>query len=469
MFFTCSPWEANAPIQILKPVLPELTKPSPILSGPESPALSDKTNPMKKIYAPLFAAAMLFTGIAASAQCNGTRYRDITFAQDSATTNIVYGSNQSITNSTITLKLDVHMPKGDTASSRPLIILAHGGNFLGGSKSGGDVVQLCNDLSRMGYVVASIDYRVGMTNFPFPGPDSTDATEAVMRAVHDARAAVRFFRKDYALGNTYRIDTSNIYFAGVSAGGFMALHVAYLDEANEFPAWADTTNQYGLHGGIEGNSGNAGYPSNVRGVINICGALGDTAWIDPGEEPACLLHGNADGTVPYGSAIIVLLGSYPLLQVDGSFSVAAKLDELGIENCFETYEGQDHVPHVGSAQYYDTTLNVMRNFLVHYVCGDPLNCGYNNPIGIRENSTLPSLISVYPNPANADVRIDLSRLATVPVSVQLIDYTGRVAKEIALSGNATAIVNTAELSSGLYMIRVSGEEYQYTTPLVITH
>lgn len=425
---------------------------------------------MKKIYSAFFAvAAFLGAATESAAQCNGTRYRDMTFAQDSTISNITYGSNQSFNNGAITLKLDVHMPKGDTAMSRPLIIMAHGGNFLGGSKTGVDVIQLCNDLSRMGYVVASIDYRVGMTNFPFPGPDSTDATEAVMRAVHDARAAVRFFRKDYAQGNTYRIDTSNIYFAGVSAGGFMALHVAYLDEAAEFPAWADTTNQYGLHGGVEGLSGNPGYPSNVRAVINICGALGDTAWIDPNEEPACLLHGDQDGTVPYGSALITLLGSYPLLQVDGSYSVAARLNQLGIENCFETYEGQDHTPHVGNAAYYDTTLNVMRNFLVHFVCGDPLNCTYNNPIGISEMQALPSLIGLYPNPAHDLLTLDLSRLATDPVSVQLIDATGRTVKQIPVSGFRTMQIETGNLPAGLYMVRVSGQDYQYTRALVIAH
>lgn len=423
---------------------------------------------MKKNYLFVFIALLVAGTI--SAQCSGTRYRDMTFAQDSLISGITYGSNVSFNNSNIVLKLDVHMPKGDTATNRPLIVMAHGGNFLGGSKAGGDVIQLCNDLSRMGYVVASIDYRVGMTNFPFPGPDSTDATEAVMRAVQDARAAVRFFRKDAATnGNTYRVDTNNIYFAGVSAGGFMALHLAYLDDIAEFPAWADTTGQYGLHGGIEGLSGNPGYSSDVRAVINICGALGDTAWIHPGDEPACLLHGDADNTVPYGSAQIILLGSYPLLQVDGSYSVASRLSADAIEHCFETYEGQDHVPHVGNAAYYDTTLNVMRNFLVHYVCGDPLNCLYNNPIGIREMVPVSPLIGIYPNPANADVRIDLSRLATPPSSVQLIDYTGRVVNEIPSSGETILHVSTGALPAGMYMLKITGAEYQYTSPVIINH
>ncbi|MGL4599374.1 MAG: carboxylesterase family protein, partial [Bacteroidia bacterium] len=277
---------------------------------------------MKKIYITLFVALFAIAhSLSAQINCNGLRYHDFVF-QDSSVTNIVYGSNVAANGNNFSLKMDIWMPKGDVEQLRPLIVLAHGGNFLGGSKSGPDVLQLSKDLSKMGYVVASIDYRVGMTNFPFPGPDSTDATEAVIRGLHDARAAVRFFRKNVATNNNqYRIDTSNIYFAGVSAGGFMALHLAYLDNINEFPTWADTTNQPGLTGGLEGNSGNPGYSSNVKAVINLCGALGDSAWIQAGDEPALLLHGDVDGTVPYGSAQIVLLGVYPLLQVDGSFPV----------------------------------------------------------------------------------------------------------------------------------------------------
>jgi para-nitrobenzyl esterase len=434
-----------------------------------SPAPSDSNqNPMKKTYTFLIALlALSFTDL--SAQCSGTRYRDLTFAQDSIISNVVYGSNTTFNGANFTLKLDVHMPKGDNAPLRPLIILAHGGNFLGGSKTGPDVIQLCNDLSRMGYVVASVEYRVGMTNFPFPGPDSTDATESVMRSVHDMRAAVRFFRKDVVTnGNLYRIDTANIFAAGVSAGGFMALHIAYLDEETEFPSWADTTGQYGLHGGIEGQSGNPGYSSNVRGVINLCGALGDTAWIHTGDEPACLLHGNADGTVPYGSATIVLLGTYPLLGVDGSHSIDARLTQMNVEHCFETHEGQDHVPHVGNAQYYDTTLNVMRNFLVHYICGDPLNCVYNNPIGVNELNTLPSLIVVYPNPTTTNLQVDLSRLAIAPNTVVLVDAMGRTVKTIALNGESRLNIETENLPAGLYMLRIAGDEYMYSTSVIIT-
>lgn len=75
-----------------------------------------------------------------------------------------------------------------------------------------------------------------------------------MRGVQDGRAAVRYFRKNAAIGgNTYRIDTNNIYFAGVSAGGFIALQLAYLDKASEIPSFIDMAGQPGLTGGLEGN------------------------------------------------------------------------------------------------------------------------------------------------------------------------------------------------------------------------
>lgn len=421
---------------------------------------------MKKIFT-LVSLIILAAVQMLNAQCTGLRYRDIMF-DDTVISNVVYGQNVSMSNANITLKMDIWMPKNDTVTNRPLIMIAHGGNFLGGSKSGGDVIQFCNDFADMGYVVASIDYRVGMTNFPFPGPDSTDATEAVIRAVHDAKAAVRFFKEDYTVnGNTYGIDTGNIFFAGVSAGGFMALQVAYLDEASEYPSWADSTNQYGLHGGTEGLSGHPGYSSTVRGVINICGALGDTAYIQPGDEPCMLFHGDADGTVPYGSDMIVLLGTYPLLEVDGSYSIDARCTQLGIEHCFETYEGQDHTPHVTNALYYDTTLAITRNFLVHFICGDALDCGYSNPIGMNEMPAIPSLIEVYPNPADENLNVNTSRLVGEGYTIQMYNSQGQLVSSQAADADGVTTINTETLPAGMYMMSVGNGESLWTKTVIV--
>ncbi|HTL80066.1 MAG TPA: T9SS type A sorting domain-containing protein [Bacteroidia bacterium] len=425
---------------------------------------------MKKI---LLFAILLTTQVLnlKSQTCNGLHYRDFIY-QDSTVSNIVYGSNQSMSNATISLKLDMHLPQADTSTNRPVIIIAHGGNFLGGSKTGTDVLQFCHDFAKMGYVVASIDYRVGMTNFPFPGPDSTDATEAVMRAVQDGKAAVRFLRKDFENGNQYRIDTSKIYFLGVSAGGFIGLHMAYLDRNSEFPSWADTTNQYGLHGGLEGLSGNPGYSSKIAGVINICGAIGDTAYIEPGDEPAMLFHGDQDNTVPYGSAEIILLGQYPLLQVDGSYSIDAKLTQVGVEHCFFTYWGQDHTPHVTGASsnpaaYYDTTLVISRNWLVHYVCGDPLDCSYTTNVAVNNLAALAPLIGVYPNPTHSSFTINTERLVGTDFVYEMYSCTGQLVRSENLSADGVTHVNTEDLPSGIYMVNIRNGESFYSTKVVV--
>lgn len=411
----------------------------------------------------LMAALLIFSMKNATAQC-GQRYHDKIF-MDSVVSNIQYGANLKMNNTNQNLLLDIYFPKGDTETNRPLIIIAHGGNFLGGSKTGADVKPLAQDWARMGYVVSSIEYRVGMTNFPLPGPDSTDAAEAVMRAFHDAKASVRFFKNSYANGNPYGIDTSLIFFGGVSAGGFMALHLGYLDDMTEFPSYIDTTNQYGLSGGLEGNSNNLPYNSDVTGIINICGAIGDTAWIKAGDAPMALFHGDQDGTVPFGSDQITLVGLYPLLQVDGSASIAQRADEMGIENCFEIYEGQDHTPEVSNAFYYDTTLNIARNFMAKFVCGDAMNCSYGPAItSVHEWEEVSDLMTIYPNPATEYTEVRLNENLH-GADFKLYDVHGKIIHSQKVNGtNVTLSRNT--LPSGIYFIRITDGDKVQTSKLV---
>jgi acetyl esterase/lipase len=424
---------------------------------------------MKKLYITLLSIA-LFAPAISHAQCAGERYFNYVFpASPVLTSNITYGSNLSLTGATQSLELDIYEPNGDTASLRPLVLVAHGGSFLVGSKTGSDVVPICNALAKLGYVAASIEYRLGMNGLPFPGPDSSDATEAVMRGVHDGRAAVRFFRKNAATGgNTYKIDTTNIFFAGVSAGGFIALQMAYLDEVAEIPSFIDMVGQPGLTGGIEGNSGNPGYSSEVKAIINICGALGDTAWMKPGDEPLISFHGTNDQTVPFGSAVITLSGLYPLLQVDGSFSVNAKAVEAGIPTCFEIYEGQGHVP--SSAPYFDTTMVKIRTFLNHFVCNTPFNCNYNgsivNAVGAGMKEIQNKLFSIYPNPSNENITIQLNPNTNGPVNITVFNSIGQEVISVAQMMSGKQVFNVRDLPKGIYHVLVNDAKNSDTLTFV---
>ncbi|MBL4704047.1 MAG: carboxylesterase family protein, partial [Flavobacteriales bacterium] len=374
---------------------------------------------MKNIYL----LVLLGITFSAGAQCTGNRYVKQIFTSVNLTSDILYGNNFDRVGTAQDLFLDVYEANGDTETSRPLMIIAHGGNFLGGSKDGTDVVPLCNDFAKMGYVCASMSYRIGMDNFPFPGPDSVGATEAVIRAYHDMKAAIRFFYKNAREnGNTYGIDTNNIFVAGSSAGAIAAVHVGYLDDISEIPAYVDTT-ELGLGGGVEGLSGNQGYPSDIAGVISLAGALRDTSWIAPGDVPILSIHSISDGTVPYDTDVITLLGSFPIVQVSGSRDVHTRAENVGITNCLWAVPGTDHPVHVGTAAHYDTTAIYMRNFMSSIVCGTTLDCFNDmNILGINEiNHDLSNSINVFPNPVENMINIDFSNAPNGTTEITVLD------------------------------------------------
>lgn len=419
---------------------------------------------MKKLYSSIFIGCMIATiSLRLNAQCSGNRYHDFVFPGATVTSDVVYGSNTTFSGNIQSLKLDVYEPQGDTASERPLIVFAHGGSFVGGSKSDASYVKICTDFARLGYVAASIDYRLLMTNLiSITGPDSVDAGAAVMRAVHDGRAAVRFFRKNYTEdGNTYKIDTNNIFFSGASAGGFIALHLAYMDEWSEFPSFIDTTGagprpQQGLHGGIEGLSGNQGYSSKVKAILNLSGAISDTAWMHTGDIPLISTHATGDGTVPYGSALIYLSppNSFPIQVVDGSASIAQRANEVGIVNCFKTYYVNQHVPE-SNALIYDTTFCLLRNFLEHFTCGVPIDCNYTGKVTSIEDLTISNTsINVYPNPATSDITIDLKAITGKTISIELYDVMGRKVKSISNIKADHYTFTRDNLPTGMYSLNI---------------
>ena len=336
---------------------------------------------MKKIY--LIAITFIFS-INAYSQCVGGRYATDTFTAYTTTSGIVYGSNLTAGGTTQTLTLDVYQPAGDVATSRPLIIWAHGGSFIGGTSTDGDVVALSQRFAKKGYVCASINYRLGLTPF-----DSVGAVKAVLRAVQDMKASIRFFYKDKKTTDLYKIDTTNIFIGGSSAGAITALHMAYLDKPCEINTYV-TPGDLTTLGGLDGNSGNPGHSTKIKGVINLCGALGVYGWLEAGDVPFCSMHGTIDATVKYNRGLVAPLG-IPLMFLDGSRMLKQQANVLGISNPFYTWYGKDHVPYAGSAIYMDTTVNFVRDYLISRMgCTDLPLLAQNTPYGnaVFYNSTI---------------------------------------------------------------------------------
>ena len=287
----------------------------------------------------VFLLGLLLCSHALGQSCTSKRYQERIFNSVDVSTDIIYGNAPALTtfylgeNFTVNidLELDLFEPNGDTLSKRPLVILAFGGGFLIGSKEDEDIQATCDSLARLGYVTASINYRLGMNIL-----STSSAERAVYRAVQDFSAAVRFF-KEFA--GTYRIDTNYIFVGGVSAGSIAALQMAFGEESDR-PASTYTNPDLGC-ADCSGNSYNHS-STNVKALVNCWGAMGDVNWIEPGEDvPIISFHGDQDLIVPYDSGYpFVALASMP--YVYGSLPISQRADTVGLYNEFYTFAGVGH-------------------------------------------------------------------------------------------------------------------------------
>ena len=409
----------------------------------------------------LTAIAAVLTSINAQPDCNGERYRyTSTHDNVSVSEDHVYGNNVTALGVNTELVFDFYEAVDNAAADRPLIILAHGGFFLAGSNDGADVVPLCEDFARMGYAVASISYRLGIANLL---DLENELIQAVWRGVHDGRAAVRYFRKSVEEeGNPWGIDPDRIYMGGVSAGGFLAVHHAYVDDESEIPAIIDQS-QPGMGGGLEGESGNPGFSSEVAGIFNVSGALKDANWMQPGDAPLVSVHGTDDGTVPYGSGSVALLG-FNVTEVDGSATLHERAEEIGLTHCFVTIDGAGHVPHVTNADAYDVTLSTVAGALSSWICASyPNQCGgYDYTSEIREQ--VAAAVRMYPNPASGGEVTLVQSNAGGDWVARIRDAQGR---EVALHRGTgpQSTLNVRSLPAGMYVIDV--EAWGWRQPLIL--
>lgn len=415
--------------------------------------------------------------------CSTGRYASDVYPNVTVTSNIVYGQNAQFNGANKILKLDFYEPTGDTATVRPLIIWTHGGSFLGGSKTDADMVALSNAFAKKGYVCASIDYRTGF--FPI---DSANSVKAVMRAVQDMRASIRFFYKDRADGiNTFKIDTNNIFVGGSSAGAITALHLAYLDRSCEINDYVSPATLSSL-GGLEGNSGNPCYSSKVNGVINLCGALAKYGWLEAGNLPVCSMHGTVDGTVKYNRGIVN--PGVQLMYLDGSRMIHEQALAVGVQSNFYTFHGADHVPYFSGSNtvaYMDTTINFVRDYLIDRLgCSDAILQAANVPaqtatlynfticsgdipedfcsgVGIIENKTFEEFL-IYPNPSADEMTISWN--SEEEMFIEVLDFSGRNLIQHTVVGNAFMIKKNT-LNAGTYLLRLSNKKGFSSTKTIV--
>lgn len=259
------------------------------------------------------------------------------------------------------LNLDIYYPKTDVFKNRPLVMLIHGGAFYIGSRESAAEVSLATSLAKCGYLVASIDYRLGFKLTP------SDLEMSAYRAVQDAHAALRFLSHNAkGLG----IDPDQVYVGGTSAGAVASLNVAFMKN-DERPAGILAAEKEGRATRIEESGNKYTEKFQIKAVANMWGAVADLNIIDPDEKVSVLsIHGTADEIVPYEYdhpfKNALLVNRLLMDKMYGSKPIHDRLKILGLRNRLVSLQGLGHEPElVGSKklnQYMDTITYHVEKF-----------------------------------------------------------------------------------------------------------
>jgi len=280
------------------------------------------------------------------------------YSDDPYITTLSKGLVKSFNDPTLVdLNLDIYYPKTDVFKNRPLVMLIHGGAFYIGSKESAAEQALASSLAKRGYVVASIDYRLGFKLSP------GDVELSGYRAVQDAHAALRYLSHNAkGLG----IDPNQIYVGGTSAGAVASLNVAFLDN-DERPKRILEAEKDGLVTKIEasGNKYTEGFE--VKAVANMWGAVADLAIIDKEEKISVLsIHGTADGIVPYEYdhpfQNSLMVNRLLMDKMYGSKPIHDRLQILGHRNRLVSLEGLGHEPELDNYK----TLNQWMDTITYH-------------------------------------------------------------------------------------------------------
>jgi len=416
---------------------------------------------MKKIY---ILCISLITSYQLSAQCGGRYQTDIFPSFDKTT--VQYGSNVNLNSVVINLMMDIYEPQGDTSTSRPLIILAHGGSFSAGSKDNTDIVYMATELTKKGYVCAAINYRLAPSAFSLIAEETT--VKVVLMSMQDGKAAVRYFRQDAATTNLYKIDTDQIFIGGTSAGGILGINMAYLDSTDVMsPNWQTWSTQVG---GIEGNSGNPGYCSTVAGTFGFAGGVADPLWINPNDVPWYGSHAEDDNTVKIGYG--QPLNGFTPVFLYGSDSINARLNTLGIHAAYDRYTGGAHPPFNGSSTIMQNNKDSLAAFLCRILDCNPNNLKLPNqkscdtPTSLAEVTDKTLKANIYPNPTNNHVTIELNNNFDLSnTRIMIVNSLGEVLVN-QLATDYTNRINLSNFAQGVYFVRITSNESNYTQLLV---
>lgn len=219
------------------------------------------------------------------------------------------------------LFMDVYMPSQEITGKRPCVLYVFGGGFVTGSRLDSSVVAFCDTLAERGFVVAAIDYRLGMKGKKMKGLFSAakNVEHAINLAVEDLFSAISFL---IAHSDVLTIDPQKIILMGSSAGAITVLQSDY-----ELGNRTEVTKVV---------------PDSFRfaGVVSFAGAVfsrhGLVKYKTHAPAPTLMFHGTADKLVTYNKIQFANLGFF------GTNALGKRFAKFGYPHYIYRYEELGH-------------------------------------------------------------------------------------------------------------------------------
>ncbi|HRB19756.1 MAG TPA: T9SS type A sorting domain-containing protein, partial [Chitinophagales bacterium] len=205
--------------------------------------------------------------------------------------------------------------------------------------------------------------------------------------------------------------------------------------------------------------------STILGIVNISGAVLDTAWIKEGKEypPLMSQHGTADPIVPFNFGKPFNIPTLPNLM--GSYLIDKRYKNLGQRSELETWISYSHVPFVGGFNLdaifgpnpfaivfnpfvLDSTKRHITNFCYSLIDCDALTTTIKQHL-------VDGNMSIFPNPSNGNFSINIPKENRFEKwNIEAYDISG---KQVFQQNNLqhTETIHVQEnLGKGLYFIKL---------------
>lgn len=413
--------------------------------------------------------------------------------------NIVYGSETNYAGIEVDLLMDVYKPI-TTNCNRPCLILVHGGAWMAGSKSDPSIVNIARDFAEKGWVVATINYRLGMhkrANYTqywactneLAQPcsymaDSSEVIRAIYRAQQDVKGAIRGMKMRSVLDST---DVTNFFLAGESAGGFNVLAATFLNDPSEkFPqaysipdaAMPDADlvsclpSGYSLSrpdlGSIDGTLNLGAHDATVQGVGNFYGGVlnldlfqNETNW-----PQMYFFHQGSDVIVHYNYGKLLgrldwecfaqsnICQTYSVAPFAyGSKGIVNYLNNLPspptyVSTIIENYDYLNNCLSGGHAiDNWVTRSQEMANLFALRIQSNG-NDGTSTNCALNINEASISQVSISPNPSNGPIIIHGD--PNIDYQASLLTFSGHVVSNFTFKG-----MKQMKLEKGVYILQVN--------------